>query len=100
VTSEEALAIYNAGPDIVVKVLCELSSQVKLLQKEVQKLKDQLAKNSRNSSKPPSSDGSKKPAPRSLRERGKRKPGGQKGHVGSTLKMSDNQSERQSSIRY
>ena len=96
-TSEEALAIYNAGPDIVVKVLCELSSQVKLLQKqvddlqkEVQKLKDQLAKSSRNSSKPPSSDGLKKPAPRSLRERGKRKPGGQKGHLGSTLKMSDN----------
>ncbi len=96
-TSEEALAIYNAGPDIVVKVLCELSSQVKLLQKQVdnlqedvRKLKDQLAKNSRNSSKPPSSDGSKKPVPRSLRERGKRKPGGQKGHLGSTLKMSDN----------
>jgi len=97
VTSEEALAIYHAGPDVVVKVLCELSSQVNLLQKqvdnlqkEVQKLKDQLAKNSRNSSKPPSSDGSRKPAPRSLRERGKRKPGGQKGHLGSTLKMSDN----------
>ena len=84
-TPEEALAIYNAGPDIVVKVLCELSSQVKLLQKQVddlqnemQKLKDQLAKNSRNSSKPPSSDGSKKPVPRSLRERGKRKPGGKR----------------------
>lgn len=96
-TSEEALAIYHAGPDIVVKVLCELSSQVKLLQKEVnnlqeevRKLKDQLAKNSRNSSNPPSSDGAKKPVPRSLRERGKRKPGGQKGHLGSTLKMSDN----------
>jgi transposase len=97
VTSEEALNIYHAGPDIVVKVLCELSSQVKLLQKQVddlqkeaQRLKDQLAKNSRNSSKPPSSDGLKKPAPRSLRERGKRKSGGQKGHEGSTLKMSDN----------
>lgn len=96
-TSEEALAIYHAGPDVVVKVLCELSSQVNLLQKqvdnlqkEVQKLKDQLAKNSRNSSKPPSSDGPEKPVPRSLRERGKRKPGGQKGHEGSTLKMSDN----------
>ena len=50
-------------PDIVVKVLYELSSQVKLLQKEVQKFKDQLAKNSRNSSKPPPSDGPKKPVP-------------------------------------
>jgi transposase len=96
-TPEEALSIYHAGPDVAVKVLCELSSQVELLQKqmdelqkEVQRLKDQLAKNSRNSSKPPSSDGLKKPSPKSLRPRGKRKPGGQKGHPGSTLKMVDN----------
>ena len=96
-TSEEALAIYHAGPEVVVKVLCELSNQVKLLQnqvaelqKEVQILKDQLAKNSRNSSKPPSSDGLKKPSPKSLRPRGKSNPGGQKGHSGSTLKMVDN----------
>ena len=89
-TPEEALSIYHAGPDVVVKVLCQLSSQVAELQKEVQKLKDQLAKNSRNSSKPPSSDGFKKPSPKSLRPRGKRKLGGQKGHPGSTLKMVDN----------
>ena len=95
-TPEEALSIYHAGPDVVVKVLCQLSGQVEMLQKqvaelqkEVQKLKDQLAKNSRNSSKPPSSDGFKKPSPKSLRPRGKRKPGGQKGHPGSTLKMVD-----------
>lgn len=95
-TPEEALSIYHAGPGVVVKSLCELSTQVQLLekqvaelQKEMQRLKDQLAKNSRNSSKPPSSDGLKKPAPRSLRPRGKRKPGGQKGHPGSTLKMVD-----------
>ena len=96
-THEEALAIYHAGPEVVVKVLCELSSQVNLLQqqvaelqKEVQRLKDQLAKNSRNSSKPPSSDGLKKPSPKSLRPRGQSTPGGQKGHSGSTLKMVDN----------
>ena len=95
-TPEEALRIYHAGPEVVVKVLCELSTQVELLQKqvaelqkEVQRLKDQLAKNSRNSSKPPSSDGFNKPALRSLRPRGKRKAGGQKGHPGSTLKMVD-----------
>ena len=96
-TPEEALAIYHAGPEVVVKALCELSNQVELLQKqvaelhkEVQRLKDQLAKNSRNSSKPPSSDGFNRPAPKSLRPQGKRKPGGQKGHSGFTLKMVDN----------
>jgi len=96
-TPEEALAIYHAGPEVVVKALCELSNQVELLQKqvaelqkEVQRLKDQLAKNSRNSSKPPSSDGFNRPAPKSLRPQGKGKPGGQKGHPGSTLKMVDN----------
>jgi len=98
-TPEEALSIYHAGPDVVVKVLCQLSSQVEMLQKqvaelqkEVQNLKDQLARNSRNSSKPPSSDGFN-PAvggtPKSLRLQGKRKPGGQKGHPGFTLKMVD-----------
>jgi transposase len=65
-TPEEALAIYHAGPQAVVKVLCELSAQVELLQqqvaelqREVQRLRDQISKNSRNSSKPPSSDGFK-----------------------------------------
>jgi len=90
VTPEEALAIYRAGPDVVVKVLCEFSRRVDELQEDVQKLKDQIDKNSGNSNKPPSSDGPKKPAPRSLRKRSERKPGGQKGHCGSTLKMVDN----------
>ena len=89
-TSEEALAIYHAGPEVVVRVLCELSKQVAFLQRKMQMLKDQLVKNSRNSSKPPSSDGLKKPSPKSLRPRGKSNPGGQKGHSGSTLKMVDN----------
>jgi len=52
-TPEEVLTIYYAGPDVVVNLLCKLSNQVAELQKEVQKLKDQLAKNSRNSSNPP-----------------------------------------------
>jgi len=84
---EEALAIYHTGPELVVTLLCELSKRVSELENEVQRLKDQRAKNSRNSSKPPSSDGFKKPSPKSLRPRGRRKPGGQKGHPGSTLTM-------------
>lgn len=68
------------------------AEQIRLLQAQnaelrtrVEKLEGQLAKNSTNSSKPPSSDGLKKPKPKSRREQGKRKSGGQAGHEGETL---------------
>lgn len=54
----------------------------------IKSLEDQIAKNSKNSSKPPSSDGYTKPAPKSLRPKTSRKKGGQKGHLGRTLKLS------------
>ena len=67
------------------EIIAELQQKLVELAAENKKLKDQLAKNSRNSSKPPSSDGYKKPEPKSLRRRSGRKSGGQKGHPGSTL---------------
>jgi hypothetical protein len=68
------------------EVIQELRQQIIELKAENQRLKDQLSKNSRNSSKPPSSDGYNKPKPKSLRKKTGRKTGGQKGHPGSTLK--------------
>lgn len=64
-----------------------LEAQVAQLEAQVEKLEARLAKNSTNSSKPPSSDGLKKPAPKSRREKGKRQSGGQPGHKGETLEM-------------
>ena len=99
---EDALAIYGAGPEEVVRVLLEmdahihaleqqvqqLSARLEVSEKRVKELEDQLAKNSRNSGKPPSTDGYKKPSPKSLRtNKGGRKPGGQPGHTGHTLDM-------------
>lgn len=63
-----------------------LLQQVAFLSQEVKELKAQINKNSRNSSKPPSSDGyRKKPA----LPKPKKKRGGQEGHKGDTLKMVD-----------
>jgi transposase len=62
------------------------AERIAQLQAEIAELRGQLGQNSRNSSKPPSSDSPfAKPAPRSLRSKSGRKPGGQQGHPGSTL---------------
>ncbi|MET9603357.1 DUF6444 domain-containing protein [Streptomyces sp. NPDC006459] len=50
-------------------------------------LEARLGQNSRNSSKPPSSDGLAKPAPKSLREKSGRSPGRLKGQPGITLRQ-------------
>lgn len=62
-----------------------LRAENQRLQARVAELEAQVHTNSQNSSKPPSSDGLAKPAPKSLRKRTGRKPGGQDGHDGTTL---------------
>jgi len=95
ITPEQALAIYHAGPDAVVKVICELSRQVDLLQKRVETLERkvaQLSKNSSNSSKPPSSDITKPKAKK--HGKGKRKIGAQPGHPKHERPPSTNDRDR------
>ncbi|MCF6261079.1 MAG: DUF6444 domain-containing protein, partial [Gammaproteobacteria bacterium] len=47
------------------EILMAQSTRIAGLEKEIEALKNRLAKNSRNSSKPPSSDGYGKPKPKS-----------------------------------
>jgi len=63
------------------------------LANEVAWLRSRLGKDSRNSSKPPSSDGLKKRVIKSSRRVSGLKPGGQPGHPGRTLALSDNPDE-------
>ncbi len=75
-------------------IIAELREQNAELKERIDELERRLEMNSRNSSKPPSSDGYNKPkAKRSLRRRSGRKPGGQPGSKGHKLDQVANPDE-------
>jgi transposase len=77
------------------QIIEQLRTEVAQLRAENAELKRRLGMDSTNSSKPPSSDSPfTKPAPKSLRGKNGRKPGGQPGHPGSTLALVDSPNER------
>jgi transposase len=65
-----------------------LEGQIDVLQERLKTLEGQQAKDSHNSSLPPSSDRFARPA-KSLRQKSGKKPGGQPGHQGHHLKQAD-----------
>lgn len=76
---------YDELAALVVSLQADLARALE----RIAELEAQVAKTSRNSAKPPSSDGLAKPPPKSLRKSNGRRPGGQAGHPGSTLRMVD-----------
>ncbi len=77
---EQLKEAMRTNPDAVVDLILSL-------EKRIEELEARLKMNSRNSSKPPSSDGLNKPSPKSLRKKSERNSGGQPGHEGKTLEQ-------------
>jgi transposase len=64
----------------------QMQAQIAALTRQVKDLQDRLAKDSHNSSLPPSSDRFGR-QPKSLRKKSEKQPGGQEGHPGTTLRF-------------
>src|SRR5260370_42084665 len=85
-SNEDAGAILIAENARQREQIAELVAQNAALAARIQELEARLAKDSHNSSKPPSSDGLARKT-KSLRRRSGKKPGGQLGHRGETLRL-------------
>ncbi len=89
-------AAYRQGEEAVIALVENLlqaqADVIGKLESRIKVLEDQVSKDSRNSSKPPSGDGFKKRT-QSLRSPSGRKSGGQAGHPGSTLEWVDEPDE-------
>ena len=101
----EHWVVSDAEPtvEVLLRLLAErdaliagLQATVARLEGRVAELEARLGMNSTNSHLPPSSDGPGKPvkpAPRSLRRKSGKKPGGQPGHPGAALSLTDDPDE-------
>ena len=74
--------LLNKQLAVQTETISKLNETIKALSEENALLKESLNKNSKNSSKPPSSDGFNKPNPQSLRKPSGKKQGAQDGHKG------------------
>ena len=70
-------------------LILQLFDHIAQLTDRIKELESQRSKNSRNSSKPPASDGYGKPKPKNNRRKSGKPSGGQPGHKGHTLDQVD-----------
>ncbi|MGL5513799.1 MAG: IS66 family transposase, partial [Sporomusa sp.] len=89
--SSIAERIEEAVAEAVAKATAPLLAKIDEQEKEIQRLKSQINKDSSNSSKPPSMNGFRKPA--NNREQSTRQQGGQVGHKGNRLNIPENLEE-------
>src|SRR2546421_2485129 len=82
----QALREENRTLKALVAALLPLNEQLARAKARIKELEDRLAKDSRTSSKPPSSDGLAR-LPRSSRRPSGKPAGGQGGHAGHTLSL-------------
>jgi transposase len=80
---------------LLLKIIKDQQAHIHALEKRIEELEARLNQTSSNSHLPPSSDKpwNKTPKPSTPRNKGERKPGGQKGHKGETLRQSDTPTE-------
>jgi len=78
---------WEQTPCTVQEFVLALITRLQALEAEVQSLREQVNRNSHNSSMPPSSDGPRVPPQRPARPTGQRKRGGQVGHTGTQRKL-------------
>lgn len=91
---EEIRILCQTNPDTILSLIEQQEARIEQqeakiaqLEARIAELEARLNQNSRNSSRPPSTDGFKRP--KSPRKKGERPPGGQVGHKGQTLEMAD-----------
>ena len=83
-TRDEIRKAYDAGYEAVVALF---ESTFRAMDDRFKVIETRLNQTSRNSHRPPSSDGLRKPPPKSQRKKTGRRSGGQPGHAGTTLEM-------------
>ena len=89
-TREDIVKLCETSSELMGALILYLWDENQMLKLRIKELEDLLKLNSSNSSKPPSSDGYKKPNPKSLRGKSGKQSGGQHGHKAHQLPLNEN----------